>query len=319
MAVVVRPLAESELPAADRIFRHAFGTFVGLPEPERFGGDADYVHTRWRARPECALAAEVDGALAGSNFAVAWGTVGTFGPLTVRPDCWDRGVARALLAPTMALFARHGVTHAGIFTFAQSPKHVALYGKLGFWPRFLTAIMARELTRARAHDPAVPARARGWERFSAVPAGERAACLARCRGVTATLYDGLDLGSEIAAVAEQALGDTVLLGGGARGFAVCHVGAGSEAGSGTCYVKFGAVPVGPRAAEDFGALVDACESFAAAAGARRVVAGMSLARERAHRLLAARGYRTEIQGVAMHRPNEAGYSRPEVFAIDDWR
>jgi hypothetical protein len=26
-----------------------------------------------------------------------------------------------------------------------------------------------------------------------------------------------------------------------------------------------------------------------------------------------------LQGVGMHRPNEPGYSRPDVWAIDDWR
>jgi hypothetical protein len=30
-------------------------------------------------------------------------------------------------------------------------------------------------------------------------------------------------------------------------------------------------------------------------------------------------FRTIIQGVAMHRPNAPGYSRSEVYAIDDWR
>ncbi|WP_269321030.1 hypothetical protein [Fischerella sp. PCC 9605] len=32
-----------------------------------------------------------------------------------------------------------------------------------------------------------------------------------------------------------------------------------------------------------------------------------------------RGFRAEIIGVAMHRPNEAGYNRPDVFVLDDWR
>ena len=32
-----------------------------------------------------------------------------------------------------------------------------------------------------------------------------------------------------------------------------------------------------------------------------------------------RGYRVGFQGVAMHRPNDPGYSRPAIFAIDDWR
>ena len=33
----------------------------------------------------------------------------------------------------------------------------------------------------------------------------------------------------------------------------------------------------------------------------------------------ASGFRTDIQGVAMHRPNTDGYSRAGAFVIDDWR
>ncbi len=33
----------------------------------------------------------------------------------------------------------------------------------------------------------------------------------------------------------------------------------------------------------------------------------------------ARGFSTDFQGVAMHRPCEPGYSRPGVYVIDDWR
>jgi len=31
--VTIRPLQEGDLPAADRSFRMAFGTFLGLPDP----------------------------------------------------------------------------------------------------------------------------------------------------------------------------------------------------------------------------------------------------------------------------------------------
>jgi hypothetical protein len=41
-----------------------------------------------------------------SNFATRWGSVGFFGPLTVRPDLWDRGVAKRLIEATMELFAK---------------------------------------------------------------------------------------------------------------------------------------------------------------------------------------------------------------------
>jgi hypothetical protein len=57
--VTVRPLQESDLPTADRLMRLAFGTFIGLPEPTAFLGDATFVRTRWFADPNSAFAAEV--------------------------------------------------------------------------------------------------------------------------------------------------------------------------------------------------------------------------------------------------------------------
>ena len=38
--ISVRPLQETDLPTADHIMRLAFGTFLGLPEPTSFMGDA---------------------------------------------------------------------------------------------------------------------------------------------------------------------------------------------------------------------------------------------------------------------------------------
>jgi len=61
MSVSIRPLEERDLPAADRLCRLAFGTFLGLPDPMTFMGDADFVATRWRADPSGALAAQIDG------------------------------------------------------------------------------------------------------------------------------------------------------------------------------------------------------------------------------------------------------------------
>ena len=51
MNVLVNPLPATDLTEADRIFRVAFGTFLGLPNPMEFFGDADYVRTRWAADP----------------------------------------------------------------------------------------------------------------------------------------------------------------------------------------------------------------------------------------------------------------------------
>ena len=69
--------------------------------------------------------------------------MGFFGPLSVRPDLWDRGIAKRLLESTIELFDKWGTKHAGLFTFSHSPKHIGLYQKFGFWPSFLTAIMSK--------------------------------------------------------------------------------------------------------------------------------------------------------------------------------
>ena len=143
MDVAIRALNESELAEAERIFRLAFGTFLGLPDPLTFTGDCAYVRTRWRVDPAATAAAVRGGELLGSNFATRWGSFGFFGPLSVRPELWDQGVAKRLLAATMDCLAAWRVEHAGLFTFAQSAKHIGLYMHYGFYPRFLTPIMSK--------------------------------------------------------------------------------------------------------------------------------------------------------------------------------
>ena len=59
--VVVRPLAEADLADADRVFRVAFGTFLGAADPGQFFGDAEFVRTRWHAGNDAAFAAVREG------------------------------------------------------------------------------------------------------------------------------------------------------------------------------------------------------------------------------------------------------------------
>jgi GNAT superfamily N-acetyltransferase len=302
----IRLMIETDLSEADRVMRTAFGTFLGLPDPMGFMSDGDYVRTRWAAAPESALAAVIDGRLVGSNFLTRWGSVGFFGPLTVEPALWDRGVARFLMDRTMEIMDSWGLTHAGLFTFGHSPKHVGLYQRYDFLPRFLTSILSAPVT-ART-DVA------GWTTYSCDP--DQGARLADCMTLTDAIYSGLDVSREIQACDAQGLGDTVLLND-SSGFAVCHVGAGSEAGTEICFIKFAAAR--PGALDSFARLLDACEAFAAMRGARRVVAGVSTARRDAYRMLGKRGYRADLIGVAMHRPDEPGYHREDALVIDDWR
>jgi GNAT superfamily N-acetyltransferase len=310
---VVRLLQETDLQAADRIFRLAFGTFLRLPDPMQFYTSADYVRTRWLADPAAAFAADLDGELVGSNFATNWGRIGFFGPVTVRPDLWDRGIAKRLLAPVMDTFENWGIRHAGLFTFPHSAKHVSLYQKFGFWPRFLTAIMSKAVSQKT--QPLQGGK------FSEIPNDGRMDGLKACRELTDAVYEGLDVNREILAVSTQGLGDTVLLSDESDlvGLAVCHCGPGTEAGHDACYIKFGAVRPGQRAGKHFERLLDLCEELARSRGLSRIIAGVNLARHRAYRKMLAKDFRTELQGVSMERPNEPGYNRSSVYLIDDWR
>jgi GNAT superfamily N-acetyltransferase len=314
VTISIKPLREEDLPEADRVCRLAFGTHLGLADPLAFLGDADLVATRWRARPEAAIGAYSAGRLIGSSFAAQWGDFGFFGPVTVHPEFWGRGVAQRLLEPTMALFDRWAVRQVGLFTFPDSPKHHALYGRYGFTRQELTPVMAKPVE-------APAGGADGGLIYSALTPEAREISLAACRWLTDQVSRGLDLTREIEAVAAQGLGDTVLVHDGAElaGFAVCHVGAGSEAGSGAAYLKFGAARPGADAGRSFVRLLSACEAFAHARGAGRLSAGVNAARREACRLMAVRGFVAEFQGVAMQRPDGPGHNRPDCFVVDDWR
>ncbi|HXQ25248.1 MAG TPA: GNAT family N-acetyltransferase [Candidatus Acidoferrales bacterium] len=315
--IIVRPLVESDLAEAARIIRVAFATFLGLPsEDPRRPADSDYARTRWIVDPSATVGAEDSGKLIGSNFVANWGSFGLFGPLTVEPEYWNRGIAQQLLAPTMEIFRRWGIGHLGLYTFAHSPKHLALYQKYGFWPRDLVAIMGKAIGETSA-GAALDA-----GRFSECKSQDRPGILAACREVTDAIFEGLDLGREIRSVADQNLGDTILVWDGDRlaAFAVCHSGAGTEAGSGTCYVKFAAVRPGPRVGENFARLLTAVEAFAKARGAQKITAGVNLARREAFQAMIEREFSTEMQGVAMETGGAAsGYNRAGVYILDDWR
>jgi GNAT superfamily N-acetyltransferase len=308
----VRQLHEDDLATADRIMRLAFGTFMGAVDPASSMGDASYVRTRWKADPAAAFAVELHKEVAGSNFAANWGSVGFVGPLTIRPDLWDKGLAKRLMEPVMHCFDKWQNRHVGLFTFAHSPKHLGLYQKFGFFPRFLTALLAKPV-QASGHGST-------WTKFSDSSDGADS-LLEACRDATDAIFAGLDTTREIQAVADQELGDTVLLWNESKlsGFAVCHCGAGTEAGSGVCYVKFGAVHPGNAAERDFNRLLYACEEFAATQGASRLLLGINTAREKAYRQVLARGFRVDFLGLSMAKPNETGYNRPDVYLIDDWR
>jgi GNAT superfamily N-acetyltransferase len=311
--VRIRPLLEDDLGEADRIMRLAFGTFNELPDPGQFMGDADLVRTRWKASPSSAFAMDVGGQLAGSNFATRWGAFGFFGPLSLDPIFWNRGLASALIEPVIERLETWGVTQAGLFTHAESPTHLGLYQKFGFRPRALTLLLDRPV------DPGDRG-SKDWVTYADLDRNQRSEALVDCRRLTDGIYPGLDVTSEIEAIQTQSLGDTLLLtDGGLQGFAACHLGPGSEAGSGTCYIKFAAATQEAGARRRFRELLKACGMFAARQGAKRIVAGVNAARCEAYEEMLSAGFHVSRTGVAMCRPNEPGFNRPGVYVIDDWR
>lgn len=316
-SVQIGLLKKTEVEEAHRIMKMAFGTFLGLPEPLQFMGDRNFLAPRSRAAHVRILAAREKGKLIGTNAVTRWGSFGFFGPLTVLPEYWDRGVAQRLMEVTMSTFDEWGVRHTGLFTFAHSAKHVGLYQKFGYWPRYLTAIMTRA--------PKVQAEGGGDEKsayvlLSALKKAKREEAVRACRRLTHKIDKGLDLEAEIREVLARHSGEVVLTQtrGALDGFAVCMIGAGTEGGEKTCYIKFGAARGGAGAGKRFDRLVAACEAFADSRGAA-VEAGVNLAREDAYRRMRASGYRVAVQGVAMQRPHAKGFNRSGAYVIDDWR
>lgn len=317
MDIRVRPLATGEVDRADAILRRAFGTFLGLPDPAQAFGDAEILRTRWRARHTRVLGAYLGGTLVGSNVISRWGSLGWFGPLTVAPEAWRRGVAKALMEETERVFDDWNVAHRGLFTFPQSAQHLGLYQRFGYWPRFLTPVLERTLPATRRP----PARTAGVRLCSTLGVRERANALRAARELTDLLLPGLDLEGEVSAGLEQGIGETVLRYDDTRldGVAVCHVGSGSEAGSGATYVKFAAVRPGGRGDRRLARLLDAVEALARWHGAPRVEVGVNSSHRDAFRLLRGRGYRPDFVGVAMDSPDEPAYHRPDLYVLDDWR
>jgi GNAT superfamily N-acetyltransferase len=311
--ITIGPLKASEIAEADRIFRLAFSTFIGLPEGKFMAG-RELMTMRLKGKHVKAVAARDNGKLIGSNLATRWGSFGFFGPLTVLPEYWDRGVGSMLMASTMKVFDAWGLKHTGLFTFPHSAKHIGLYQKFGYWPQYLTALMHWKPEEKAQTQPTL---------LSALSKKAQEDAIRGCARLASGIQKGLDLSEEIGALLKHRGGDVVLVYGGKGGktldgFAVCCTGPGSEGGTAACYVKFAAARGGDGAGERFDRLLEACESFAAERGVT-IEAGVNLAREDAYRRMRAHGYRTTAQGVALQRPHIPGYCRSDAYVIDDWR
>lgn len=307
-----RPLRDEDLILSDRLMREAFGTYLGLPNPQAFMGDADFTCQRMRS-PACSgWALEDEGQLVGSNIATRWGSFASFGPLAVSPRLQNKGGAKALLAPTLDTIDSWGSSSQAIYTFANSPKHLHLYAGFGFRPYFLTAIASKPLA---GFAPL----AQPWDSLANQREGALETMILDCGKVAESVLSGLDLKDEIRGCLEQGLGD-VLLAPSREAFALCHSGAGSEAGSGKVYVKFGAVKPGPAARRGFAELLAAAANFGRQRGATELLVGINAGCREAYQHVVNSGFRSSSIGVELRRgPADLGWNRPDNFVLADLR
>lgn len=276
--VRIRPGRPEDAAGADAIMRAAFA-----PMGEGFG-DASLVLPRVAAHPDGFVVAESGGELAGSALGMRWGSLLVVGPVTVRPDLQARGIGPRLMAAL--LDAARDVPHAVLYTFPDRPGHVRLYGRFGFIPNGEFRVLRRSPRPGR--HPA-------------------AADEAEARAIAGSVLAGLDLTRELRAATATAGVD--------GGFAACHHGPGTEAGSARLLVKCAVT----RNEDALRALLDAVEALAHDRGAPEIEIGVHAARTAAHAALRERGYETAMRGLAMHRHGEPLTARPEALVLDDWR
>lgn len=306
--VVVRTAQEQDLERADAVLHAAFDAVTG-----RNGhlGDADLLGSRWRTDRERVFVADLDGEVVGSNAVTVRGTTGWFGPLSVDPRVWGRGLAHPLVEEADKRLRLAGATRTGLFTFAGSPLHLSLYARHGYWPGALMLVLRREVPPGTSVEP---------DSYAARTDQQRRELLGELAALTDAVEPGWDLTEEVVATSREGLGDTVVVHdvGGLAGAAVLQSGLGSDAPGGTCRVEAAVVRPGPGAGARMTLLLDAVDAVALRRDAGTVVVTVSAADEGCCRLLLARGHTVLAQGVAMHRGG-AGHHRAGAWVLDDWR
>jgi hypothetical protein len=150
-----------------------------------------------------------------------------------------------------------------------------------------------------------------WSRNSEVWAEDRRGCLNGCCNLTTAIYDGLNVQNEINAVKTQSVGDTVLLWHDeSRRRLASFMPLRSWYRGWKRSLLHQVWHSSPRG--------QCCVKHLWRQKASRLVAGVNTQRHEAYRKMISLGFRNEIQGVVMDRPNEPAYNKPEIYLIDDW-
>jgi ribosomal protein S18 acetylase RimI-like enzyme len=323
----IRRVRKGDLSRVRDVIEQAFGDYferqLGTRPRQVFGG-AQYVHHRWLMEPwGCFVAEDTDGKIVGALVAAMWGSLGLIGPTAVLTNYQNQGIGSQLLGAAQGFFEENKATLSGVVTYPTSPKHLALYHKVGYKPKSLVAIMSRAVDRPS--PPAGPPRsARSMvsiRRFSTLEESKKTAAIQKLRRITNAIYRGLDVSKEIEIVDGLALGDTHVLESGrdVAGFAVVHTPGVSEAPAGAVYVKYLAVDRAHRKPEIFDAFIGALEQVTREAGTSRIIVPVYCQYFAAYQALVQRGYQVDFTMLRMKRGRQEEYEDPADFVLDDWR
>ncbi|MDH3656645.1 MAG: GNAT family N-acetyltransferase [Nitrosopumilus sp.] len=237
-------------------------------------------------------------------------------PLTVHPKYWNKEIGSKLMEPVMRCFEEWKVTHSGVMTFANGPKHINLYRKFGHHPRFLIPVMSKKI-----ESKSIPSNSKfTWSKYSGCKENQ-VKYLDGCNQVANTIYPGLDLELEIKTANKMNFGETIILFDEKKeiiGFAICHCGTNTEAGNDKCYVKFGAVKANSDAQSNFVNILNACEELAIAKGLSVLTGGVNAGRHNAYQSMLNQNFCIDFLGVSLHRPNNDAYNISDNYVIDDW-
>ena len=289
----VRPMEASDLTAVARLTDAAFSRIIGQltgREPAAPLMPPLLHSTRLATDPAgCLVACGTEGEVTGAIYSIARGTLGWFGPLAVSPAVQGRGVGQMLIAACLDGLRGRGVRLIGLETFAESPFHVHLYAKFGFRPSW-TGVGFRKTIA-----PVPP------------PGGVREGTTVPDLGF---VYEGLDVGAEVAVTAGHAVGTTFTTDG---GVAICHFAPTFE-GAGTGFLTFVAASSQP----DFRRLLDAAEG--ACADRRLTALSVHVPGSSWQTIdeLVTRGYRAGRVGVRMKLGENPNYDGGDFFYADNW-
>ncbi|HUF91208.1 MAG TPA: GNAT family N-acetyltransferase [Candidatus Limnocylindria bacterium] len=324
--VQVRRIRKGDLSKVRDVLEQTFGDFLerqlGTRPRQAFGG-AQYVHHRWLMEPWGCFVAEEDNAkIVGAALAATWGSVGQLGPVAVLTNYHNQTIGQQLIRAVQDFFNENKTTLHGVVTYPTSPKHLALYHKLGYRPKSLTAIMSRTLDRGGARGVTKPAKAGlSVRRFSSLEETKKKASLVRFHKITNAICRGMDLSKEVEIVDGLALGDTLLLEKGRDlvGFAIYHTPGVSEAPAGALYVKYlGVDPVHKRV-EHLEQFITAIEDLGYELGVQRVILPVYMRYWLAYSTLIKCGYQIDFTMLRMQKGKQEDYEDPSHLVLDDWR